>query len=106
MAHEHLHRASQDVVDGAPVNPGALQRGDRALLLGQPRAQGEQGIVGGRNLTHLLGHLTVRVDPTQTGRELRLMDIDATADRMHDWHSTSLLDSPRAKETGDTGAFG
>ena len=51
IAHEHLHRAHQDVGDRTPVDPSALQRDDRALLLGQPRAQGEQGVVGGRQRT-------------------------------------------------------
>jgi hypothetical protein len=55
VAHPYLHRAYQVVVDRTPIDPGALQRADRALLLGQPRAQGEHGIVGGRKLADLLG---------------------------------------------------
>jgi hypothetical protein len=94
------------VVDRAPVDPRALQRGDRALLLGQPRAQGEQGVVGGRKLADLLGHLPICVNPAQTGRELCLMDINPTTDRRYDLHRVSLQGSNRAKETGDTEAFG
>jgi len=105
-AHQPPHRAHQDVGDRTPINAGALQRDDRALRRGQPRAPDAHGLVGGCQLTHRLGHLTVRVDPAPTGPELRLMDGESTADRRHAWPDTSRLSSNGATAARDTGAFG
>jgi hypothetical protein len=48
MAHEHLRRAYQHVVDRAPIDPGALQRDDRALLIAQPPSSGNVDGANGR----------------------------------------------------------
>jgi hypothetical protein len=105
-AHAPVHRADQDVGDRPPRDAGALPRAAGALRRGHPRAQGAHGGVGGRPRTHLGGHLTGRGAPTPTGRERRLLDLAAAADRRHDGPSTARLGSTRAQATGDTGAFG
>lgn len=79
-----------------------LQRGDQALFLGQPRAQGEPGIVGGRPHADLSGHLPLHVDPAQTGRELRRMNIDPTTAPLHDFYRVSLLVHNQATFLGMT----
>jgi hypothetical protein len=105
IADEHLDRAHQDMVDRAPIDSSALHRDDRALLLGEPGAQGEQGLVGGGKLADVFGHLSIRVDAAQTGGQLRLMDVDPATGRMHHLHSTFLLGSHRAWSTGGHQGF-
>jgi hypothetical protein len=87
---EHLHRAGEDVRDGSPIRACALHRHHRAVLSTEPIEPRQQRRVGRRTLPYLLRHLAILGDPTETGREWRLMPVHATIDRVDHLHRASL----------------
>jgi hypothetical protein len=70
----------------------------------EPTEPRQQRRVGRRTPPHLLRHLALLGDPTETGREWRLMHVRATTDRVDHLHRTSLQDLHSRVWVRDDGA--
>src|SRR4029453_19017688 len=81
----------EEVVDGPPVDARGLHRDMRAARRGEPVRQAQQLARGGPERPHLLAALGPGAGRAETGRDTRLVDVEAAADGVEHLHRTPSL---------------